>query len=125
MSFESSDNYFSLSIKFKTCNKWEELDLYRELKSVAHAERLLLSMDGQEAVARFKKGRNVVFLCGNDQLKKQMAPKGNCTSFAKGVEYMRTHGVLPKIVAEINQPMLSEAVRVFEGVVTEISICQE
>lgn len=122
MSFESADNYFSLSIKRKTCDKWVELDLFKELKSVTHAEQLLLSMDGEEAVAKFKKGRNVVFLCGNEKLKKQMSPKGNCTSFEKGVAYMREHRVLPRIVAEINQPMLIEAVKVFEGVVTEISV---
>ena len=122
MSFESADNYFSLSIKRKTCDKWVELDLYKELKSVTHAEQLLLSMDGEEAVAKFKKGRNVVFLCGNEKLKKQMASKGNCTSFEKGVAYMRDHRVLPRIIEEINQPLLIEAVKVFEGAVTEISV---
>ena len=116
-------NQFSLSIKRKVCDKWDELDLGAELKSISHAEVLIKSLEGQEAVAQLKKGRKTVYLCGTDALKKKMTSKGTVTSFTAGLEYMREHRILPKLIEAVNQPILLEALEVFKGaIVSEVEI---
>ena len=125
MSFATTDNYFSLSIKRKVCDKWDEIDLYQALRCEADAESLIASLDGQEAVGRLKKGRKLVFMCGTPALSKKMAPKGTVVTFAQGLAYLKEHRLIPKMIAEINQPILTEALKVFEGVVAEVEIVPE
>ena len=73
-------------------------------------------------MAQLKKGRVTVYLCGTDKLSQQMVSKGKVFTFARGLAYMQEHRLIPKLVEAVNQPILLEAVKVFEAHVGEAKV---